>query len=139
MPRSAPLGSISLQELERAINARRRELRGLERRRSTLVRKLEAVERAIDKMNGNSPRGRAGSRRARNTVSLPDAISNVLSRSRTAMGVGDIAEKVLAGGYRSGSANFRSMVNQALFKDQRFVSERRGVYRLRGSRKPANV
>ena len=34
-------------------------------------------------------------------------------------------------GYRSNSANFRSIVNQTLIKDKRFGSAGRGVYQLK--------
>jgi hypothetical protein len=55
-----------------------------------------------------------------------------LSSARSLVSVGDIAERVQASGYRSSSANFRGIVNQALVKDKRFVSTARGMYGLRG-------
>jgi hypothetical protein len=36
-------------------------------------------------------------------------------------------------GYRSGSANFRSVVNIALIKEKRFRSAGRGLYQLDGA------
>jgi hypothetical protein len=122
---------MSLSDLERMIQGQRRALRKLERLRAAYQRKLDAVDRRIAAIGGN---GRVrGGRRARNEVSLPDAIANVLSRAASPVGVGDIVQKVQAAGYRSGSANFRGIVNQALIKDRRFVSVERGVYRLRAS------
>ena len=46
------------------------------------------------------------------------------------LGVGAIADGVLSTGYRSNSANFKGIVNQALIKDKRFGQAERGVYQL---------
>src|SRR4051812_9612643 len=105
--------AMSLSDLERMIDNRRLELRKLERLRTNYRRKLDAIERRIAAIGGN---GRGGGRRARNEVSLPEAILTVLTRASSPLGVGVIAEKVQAAGYRSGSANFRGIVNQALIK-----------------------
>jgi hypothetical protein len=114
---------------------RRRELGKLERNRSRFQRKLDAVERRITIIGGGPERrgGRGG--QVRNELTLPDAIASVLSRAGGAVAVGDIAEKVQAEGYRSQSANFRGIVNQALIKDKRFVAEERGMYSLRRAAK----
>ena len=64
-------------------------------------------------------------------MNLSEAIGKVLAQAGGPLGVGDIAQRVAAAGYRSGSANFRGIVNQTLVKHTRFVSERRGEYRLR--------
>jgi hypothetical protein len=45
--------------------------------------------------------------------------------------VGDILEGVTSSGYRSGSANFRGIINQTLIKDKRFGQVERGVYELK--------
>src|SRR4051812_19306398 len=110
--------AMSVFDLQRMIQDRRRELRRLERLRARYQRKLYVLDRRIAAIGGNG-RGRGG-RRSRNDMSLPDAIANVLSRSLSPVGIGDIVEKVQAAGYRSGSANFRGIVNQALIKDRRF-------------------
>jgi hypothetical protein len=51
------------------------------------------------------------------------------------MKVGEIMDAVLATGYRSGSANFRGIINQTLIKDKRFGQVERGVYELKSSKK----
>jgi hypothetical protein len=40
---------------------------------------------------------------------------------------------VQAGGYRSGSANFRTIVNQRLITEKRFKNAGRGMYLLDGT------
>ena len=130
MPDASSVLAIPIGALERMINKSRRKLRKLGRRRSRLQRKLDAVDRRIAAVGGAGKERR--STRASNEISLAEAIAKVLSRARKGLGVSKVAEKVQAAGYRSGSANFRGIVNQALVKDKRFVSEARGVYRLRG-------
>jgi hypothetical protein len=72
-----------------------------------------------------------GGGRVRNEKSLNDMISGVLTKAGKPMSVGDITDAVRAGGYKSNSANFRSIVNQALIKDKRFASSERGMYHLK--------
>src|SRR5690606_1740755 len=55
--------------------------------------------------------GRAG-RRPRNEANLVDSLRKVLDGKT--MGVAEVAEAVQAAGYRTTSANFRTIVNQAL-------------------------
>jgi hypothetical protein len=47
------------------------------------------------------------------------------------MSVGEIVEGVQRRGYRSGSANFRAIVNQTLIKEKLFGSAGRGIYQLK--------
>src|SRR2546429_331501 len=77
--------------------------------------------------------GGAGGRavRARNAVSVVPPMEGVVRKARKPMRVGEITEKVLAGGYRSTSPQFRAIVNQMLIKEKRFVSAGRGIYRLK--------
>jgi hypothetical protein len=131
MPRTASLQGLSLADLQRAIRDRQRAVSRLERKRAKLLRKLDDLERRIAAVTGSGRVGRGG--RRRNATSLPEAIAQVLSQAAGPMNVGDIAEKVQASGYRSGSANFRAIVNQALIKDKRFMSASRGMYQMDGA------
>ena len=131
MPRPSAVLSMSLDDLQRVIRDRQRALAKLERKRAKLQRKLDDLDRHIAHVSG-SARGGRGSR-PRNEMSLSEAIAQVLGRAGGALRVRDIAEKVQALGYRSGSANFRGMVNIALIKEKRFKSAGRGVYQLDGA------
>lgn len=134
MPRTAAVLSMSLDDLQRVIRDRQRALAKLERQRAKVQRKLDVVERQIAAVTGSSSGGRRGrpSGRPRNDGSLSEAIARVLAGAGGPMKIRDIAEKVQAGGYRSSSANFRGVVNQALFKDKRFKSAGRGLYQMDG-------
>jgi hypothetical protein len=130
---------LSLAQLERLVRTRRTEMTRLTRQRDKLQKRLDDLNGRISEiaggpgfaggMSGRSSGGGGG--RARNDVSLQDAIHHVLSKASAPMGVGDIMEKVRAAGYRSNSANFRGIVNQTLIKDKRFTSAARGVYQLK--------
>ena len=132
--------AFNIAQLERILQERRSELNRLERQRSELQRKLDGVDRQITKLNG-SLRGRrggggaggGGGGRARNEVSLVEAIQSALREAGKPMRVGEIVDAVQAGGYRSNSANFRGIVNQTLIKERkRFAAADRGLYQLKG-------
>lgn len=133
MARGPILTKLSLADLEHIIESRRTELRKLERVRAKWQKKVNQLSRRIEALGGENGH-RAGGRnglRARNDVSLPEAIRQVLSKSKGPINVGVITAKVQAGGYRSNSANFRQLVNMTLVKDKRFVSTERGIYTLK--------
>ena len=130
-PRNGAASRLSLSDLERMIRGRQRELSKLHKRRANIQRKLDGLDGKIAAIGGRCPARVA----RRNGMNLPDTIAQVLARARGPMSIGEIAERSLAGGYRTNSGNFRAVVNVALAKDKRFVSAGRGVYRLKGSGK----
>jgi hypothetical protein len=114
------------------MRSRRGEMAKLTRKREKLLRQLDAVDEQIASVSGGAGTGGGGAgSRARNKISLQEAILQVLTKSGGAMSVGDILDKVSATGYRSTSANFRGIVNQTLIKDKRFVSTGRGMYQVK--------
>jgi DNA-binding transcriptional MerR regulator len=137
MPRPATAG-FNIAQLERILQERRTEVTRLERVRNELRRKLDGVERQIEKLAGGlrglrGRRGGGGGTRARNEVSLVEAIETAMRNNGKPMRVGDIVEAVQASGYRSNSDNFRGIVNQTLIKERkRFAQAERGVYQLKG-------
>jgi len=136
MPRPATAG-FNIAQLERILQDRRSEVTRLERLRNELQRKLDGVERQIAKLAGGL-RGRRGGGgvRARNDVSLVEAIETAMRSNGKPMRVGDIVDAVQGAGYRSTSDNFRGIVNQTLIKERkRFGQVDRGVYQLKGGEK----
>lgn len=135
--------AFNIAQLERILQERRSELNRLERQRADLQRKLDGLDRQIMKLNGSlrgrrgggggaSGGGGGGGTRARNEVSLVEAIEGAL-RGGKPMRVGEIVDAVQASGYRSNSANFRGIVNQTLIKERkRFTAADRGLYQLKG-------
>ena len=123
---------MSIAQLEQILAGRRAELSQKRREHSKLLARLQQLETEIRQLGGSpGRRGRGGGgRRARNEKSLLETLEDVLKAGK-AMKVGDIAEAAQKSGYRSNSANFRSIVNQTLIKDKRFASAGRGVYQLK--------
>ncbi|HSI33122.1 MAG TPA: hypothetical protein VK986_05980 [Tepidisphaeraceae bacterium] len=130
-------GSMNLAQLEKLVQARRSEVDKLNRQRAKVQRKLDAIDARIADLSGGATGGGGGGprrgpgSRVRNDISLQDLIHQILSKAGAPMGVGDIADKAKASGYRSNSANFRGIVNQTLIKDKRFVSASRGMYKIK--------
>src|SRR4051812_41596774 len=132
MARAAANSGLSLAQLERLMKSRRTEMNRLGRKRDKLQKQLDSVDAQIAAVSGGGGGGGGGSgSRARNKVSLQEAILQVLSKSSAPMNVGAIMDKVSGMGYRSTSANFRGIVNQTLIKDKRFVTAARGMYQLK--------
>jgi len=131
------LTKVSTAELQRELVRREKSVSRLHARRDDLLAQLKDVEKEIAALGGaKGPRRggstgggrRAGGRgRARNEISLPDAIAQAMEVGAT-VSPKEAAELVLANGYKTTSANFNMMVSNALAKDKRFKRLGRGQY-----------
>jgi DNA-binding transcriptional MerR regulator len=133
MARRAIGSGMSIAQIERLLADRRQELNEKQREHSKLSARLQQLEADIHRLGGNvgrRGRGGGGGTRARNDKSLLETLEDVLKNGKP-MKVGDIADAAQKSGYRSNSANFRSIVNQTLIKDKRFGSAGRGIYQLK--------
>lgn len=119
------LGTISTDELAREMVRRQRETDRLRRRRDKLQQQLIELNQELASLGALT--GGAGRTRARNSQSLADALVGVLKNR--VMSVTDAADAVIKSGYTSTSANFRTIVNQTLIKDDRFQNVERGKYK----------
>jgi hypothetical protein len=133
MPRPPNLSKFSITELEGMIQQRRRGLKTLYKRRTKALRELARIEDDIASLGGESGGDRGGGhgKRARNDKPLPDVMEEVMRAAGKPMGIQAITDAVLATGFRSTSKAFKGLVNQALFKDNRFAKADRGVYQLK--------
>lgn len=150
------LSTASIADLQAELERRASELRDLEAQRSELLAELERVDGEIAELGGSPGavrRGRppatvrrgpgrppstgaaaarpaarrTGGKRPRNKMSLVDALRSVLEGQT--MGVSEVAEAVQSAGYRTTSANFRTIVNQALINNPDvFKKVARGQY-----------
>ena len=135
MPRTAKLANVSLEALEKEIRRRRKLLPSLIAKRDEMNRQIAELETlGLPARKARPGRGSAKKakprRRAKNKLSLADALAGVL-KGKKSMSVAEAAEAVLAGGYKTTSAAFKSIVNQTLIKDKRFKSVSRGQYTLK--------
>ena len=129
MPTSTLSTGLSLNALERLVRKRRREVASLTKKRAKVERKLRALDERIRLASGSG--ATSGGTRPRNELTLIDAIEGTFKGGTKPLTVGEIMERVLAAGYRSTSANFRGIVNQALINGKQFQSPSRGLYGLK--------
>ncbi len=120
------LQSMSIRDLHAEIRKRERAGSGLLRKRQKLAEKLAKVEAQIREQGLNAP-GMTGGVRPKNDMNLVESLAKVL-RGKT-MSVTQVAEAVQAAGYQTTAANFRTIVNQALIKNNKtFKKVQRGQY-----------
>jgi DNA-binding transcriptional MerR regulator len=137
MARRARVDGLSIAQLEQMLQDRRTQQNQLQKERTKLLQRLDQIEAQIRQLGGSvrgggRGRGGGGGTRARNAQSLVACIETVLKDAGKPMKVGDITAGVQKCGYRSNSANFRSIVNQTLIKERkRFGQAGRGVYQLK--------
>ena len=125
------LDSMTIAQLEGLLSSRRTRLNQLARDRKKAQSRLDAIDKQIAQLSGRVS-GMGGGSRVRNEVSLVQAMQNVLKDAGKPMRVGEIADSVMRGGYRSNSANFRGIVNQTLIKERKnFQSAGRGLYQIK--------
>ena len=123
---------MSIAQLEQILAGRKAELNQKQKEHNRLLARLQELEGDIRRLGGSAGRRGRGGARARNAKSLIETLEDVLKGGKP-MKVGDIADAAQKSGYRSNSANFRSIVNQTLIKDKRFNSAGRGVYQVKKS------
>jgi len=132
MARPSSGAGLGIADLQRILAERQSDLKKLYKQRTRAERELDAIDREIAKLEGAGRGGRRGGR-ARNERSLVDTLEDVLRSNGSPMSVGEILEAVLATGYRSNAANFRSIINQQLIKERkRFQKTGRAMYQAKG-------
>lgn len=131
------LTQVSTSDLASELKRRGRHIKTLERRRDRIAAQYDAVEAEIESLGGAAgvamATGSTGKRRPRNAMNLQDSLAKLL-KNKT-LGVSDIAEQVQAAGYKTTSANFRTIVNQALLTNPAFKRVSRGKYTVKASHK----
>jgi hypothetical protein len=132
MAKRSMLSSLSVSEILRELNKRKRGVASLQRKRAKLTAKLEALDARIAELGGSvsggpmKMRAGGGRKRPKNDSNLVDALRGVL-KGKT-MGVSEAADAVQKAGYATSSPNFRTIVNQALIASGKFKRVSRGQY-----------
>lgn len=128
------LGGLSIADLQREL-ARRQRLAGtLTRRRTRLLKHVAELDGQLAHLGVTDGGGairsaRSGPKRARNDLTLAEALAKVLDGKT--MSVTEAAEEVQRKGYWTTSPSFRLIVNQALLKGPAFKRVGRGRYTLK--------
>ncbi|MFO0874885.1 MAG: hypothetical protein U0575_13065 [Phycisphaerales bacterium] len=142
MPSQMSLSSLPLADIHREIARRQQHHPKLRLRREQLMKEVAAIDaelggaasvparrgpgRPKGSKNTRSAAGAPAAKRSKNKVSLVDALSAAL-KGKT-MSIGEAMAAVRKAGYKSDSPNFRTTVNIALIKKDRFKREGKGRY-----------
>ncbi|MGV6815124.1 MAG: hypothetical protein ACWA5W_08970 [Phycisphaerales bacterium] len=128
-PKKQGLDAMSLAELQAELNRREKGIRKLERRREKLLAELASIDADLAAVGALSATGGVR-RRPRNEMNLVDSLAKVLDGKT--MSVTEVTGEVQKAGYLTTAANFRTIVNQALIREnKRFKKVSRGKYTAR--------
>lgn len=144
-----PARTRTIRQLQRELNAKKRALVALRKRRAKAASRLEAIDREIAVLTGAGPgpkvggkkkvagkRGRPGrkkvARKRRRATGKPLVayMRQVLAKAPRGMRARDIAAAVTKAGYRSFSKDFYAVVAKTLLDAEIFQRVSRGVYKL---------
>ena len=123
------LDNMSMAEIQAELNRRERGVRKLERRREKLHAELAEIDGQLAAVGALSASGGVR-RRPRNEMNLVDSLATVLNGKT--MSVTEVTGEVQKAGYLTTAANFRTIVNQALIRENKvFKKISRGQYTAR--------
>ena len=123
------LDNMSMAEIQAELNRRERGVRKLERRREKLLGELAEIDGQLAAVGALSASGGVR-RRPRNEMNLVDSLATVLNGKT--MSVTEVTGEVQKAGYLTTAANFRTIVNQALIRENKvFKKISRGQYTAR--------
>ena len=148
-----PARTRTIRQLQRELNAKKRSLVALRRRRAKAAARLAAIEKEIAVLTGAGPgpkvgrkkkvarkRGRparkkrakkvARKRRRATGKPLVAYMRQVLGKAPRGMRAGAIAAAVAKAGYKSFSKDFNAVVAKTLLAPKLFQRVSRGVYKL---------
>lgn len=115
---------LTVAQLERLLERKRRRLEALVKRRDKLQKELFKVEELILSIGGVAREGLQPRRRKRpkNTKTLLKAATEVLAQNKKGVTIKELAAKILEGGYRTASDNFENTVYQVIYNNRDKIS-----------------
>jgi phage shock protein A len=128
--------NLSVVDLEKLLLTRKSQVDGLNKRREKLKKDLDSVEQRISAIQGHasaSPTRKTRHKtvkRPMNPKSLRTYATEALSKNKSGFPLAKLAEKVIAAGYKTNSANFRNVLYQCLYNAKTIVhDEKTGHWR----------
>jgi hypothetical protein len=107
---------LTVAQLERILLRKKAALEKLLRQRTQLQKKLALVERRIVEIGGGEgPKPRTPRRRPKNSKTLLVAVTEMLTQHKKGLTLRDLANKLLASGYKTSSTNFQNTLYQCLY------------------------
>jgi hypothetical protein len=127
---------MTVSQLERMLERKRRKLDQLIQRRNRLRRELEQVEARIVATGGaaqDERKPRRGRKRPKNSKTLLAAVSEVLTQNKKGVSLKELAAKILEGGYKTASGNFENTIYQIIYnnRDKVVHDPKTKTYRLK--------
>lgn len=127
---------LTVSQLERLLEKKRTRLVSLEQQRARLLKKLQQLDSRIALTGGVVREGRKprrGRKRPKNAQTLLQAMTQVLTQHKKGLSLKDLSEKIIAGGYKTASANFQNTVYQIIYNNQDKVAHdaKTKTYRLK--------
>jgi len=133
----SPLAKFPMVELLAEINRRHARAKALLAERDRILAQMAALEaemgiavpvvRSVAPAAGAAHEARPRRQRAKNTISLADALALAVE-VRATVSPAEAAQLVLSNGYQNTAQNFGMVVANALAKDKRFKRVERGRY-----------
>jgi hypothetical protein len=127
------LKTIATADLAAELDRREKNKDALRRRREQLLKEIARIDAQLGEEpslpNGHTKGrgGRSGVRRAKNPISLADALAGSME-IRAVVTPTEAARLVQENGYQTNSKRFNMMVSNTLAKDPRFRRVERGRY-----------
>jgi len=107
---------FTVAQLERILLRKKTALEKLLRQRTQLQKKLAQVERRIVEIGGaEGGKPRPPRRRPKNPQTLLVAVTQMLAQHKKGLTLRDLANKLLASGYKTSSTNFQNTLYQCLY------------------------
>jgi hypothetical protein len=107
---------LTVAQLERILVRKKAALEILLRQRTQLQKKLAQVERRIVEIGGGEGgKPRSPRRRPKNAKTLLVAVTEMLSQHKKGLTLRDLANRLLASGYKTSSTNFQNTLYQCLY------------------------
>src|SRR5262249_40587768 len=124
---------FTVVELERVLRNRRLILERKIKERNRLRKALWHLEREIVAVGGPNGIPRKVRRRPKNSKTLVVAVTDALARHKKGLSLRDLANEVLASGYKTSSTNFHNTLYQSLYhnSDKLFHDAKTHTYRLK--------
>ena len=136
--------TMSIAALERALNASKQRVDKLRETRQALLDKIAKVDAEIAALAGEpvdttaegaaeeapgKPKAKGG-KRPKNKMTMKEAIVHVLTESGEAMGVKEIAQGVLAAGYKTKSKDLPAQIWSTIYTDKTIERPARGKFQI---------
>jgi hypothetical protein len=128
--RRSRLFTMTTAALQQEIQRRQRLLPKLIVQRDALNREIAELQGLSEQAKLQAAPKKARRRRAKNKVSLADALAQFM-KGKAKVTVGEAMAGVLSAGYKTKSKAFRQVVNKTLLEDKRFKNVGRGEFSLK--------